>query len=136
ARPSSRSPSGSSQLRGARGPCLATARVPRSTSPDPGCTMTPRVTRQRTAIREALAEADEFGSAQRWHESLSRAGESIGLATVYRNLQALAETGEVDAVMTDDGQSLYRLCGDQGGHHHHLRCRVCGAAVEIEGPGV
>lgn len=98
--------------------------------------MTQRVTRQRTAILEALAEADEFRSAQQWHESLARAGESIGLATVYRNLQALAESGEVDQVMTEEGQSLYRLCGDQGGHHHHLRCRVCGAAVEIEGPGV
>lgn len=98
--------------------------------------MTVRITRQRTAILDALTEADEFRSAQQWHESMTRGGDSIGLATVYRNLQALADAGEVDAVRDDDGEVLYRLCHAVGEHHHHLRCRECGTAVEIDGPAV
>ena len=98
--------------------------------------MTVRITRQRTAILDALTEADEFRSAQQWHESMTRGGGSIGLATVYRNLQALADAGEVDAVRDDDGEVLYRLCHSVGEHHHHLRCRECGTAVEIDGPAV
>lgn len=98
--------------------------------------MTVRITRQRTAILDALTEADEFRSAQQWHESMTRGGDSIGLATVYRNLQALADAGEVDAVRDDDGEVLYRLCHAVGAHHHHLRCRECGTAVEIDGPAV
>lgn len=98
--------------------------------------MTVRTTRQRTAILDALTEADEFRSAQQWHEVMSRSGDRIGLATVYRNLQAMADAGAVDAVRDEEGEVLYRLCHATGEHHHHLRCRTCGTAVEIEGPAV
>ncbi len=98
--------------------------------------MTLRTTRQRTAILDALTEADEFRSAQQWHEIMSRAGDRIGLATVYRNLQAMADSGDVDSVRDEAGEVLYRLCHDVGSHHHHLRCRECGTAVEIDGPAV
>jgi len=99
-----------------------------------------RKTRQRGAILDALAASDEFKSAQGWHDLLrhadsEEAGGAIGLATVYRTLQSLAESGEVDAVRAADGEALYRRCGSPAVHHHHLRCRVCGAAEEIEGPG-
>jgi Fur family ferric uptake transcriptional regulator len=102
-----------------------------------------RKTRQRAAVLEALSGTDEFRSAQQWHELLRRKAvraddphPPIGLATVYRTLQTLAESGEVDAVRGDDGEALYRRCGNCDCHHHHLRCRTCGAGVEIEGPGV
>lgn len=98
--------------------------------------MSQRVTKQRTAILAALHEADEFRSAQQWHEQLSRSGAKIGLATVYRNLQILADSGDVDAVRDDAGEVLYRLCHAHDTHHHHLRCRSCGTAVEIDGPAV
>lgn len=38
----------------------------------------------------------------------------------------------VDTVRSDDGEALYRLCANEG-HHHHLVCRSCGKAVEIAG---
>ena len=49
-------------------------------------------------------------------------GAKIGLTTVYRALQALADTGQVDVLRTDDGESVYRACAS-GDHHHHLVCR-------------
>jgi Fur family ferric uptake transcriptional regulator len=97
--------------------------------------MTQRVTRQRTAVAEALIALDDFRSAQQLHEYLRAHGDSIGLATVYRTLQALAEAGQVDVLQTADGESLYRRC-ERREHHHHLVCRSCGATVEIDGPNV
>ena len=43
-----------------------------------------------------------------------------------------AEAGRADTVRLD-GQQLFRLCGDDG-HHHHLVCTNCGKTVEIESP--
>ena len=62
------------------------------------------------------------------------AASAVGLATVYRTLQRLADAGEVDMLRTEDGEAIYRRCSDT--HHHHLVCRVCGATVEVEGPAV
>lgn len=94
----------------------------------------PRMTRQRAAVLEALTAGD-FRSAQGWHDLLRHEGSSIGLATVYRTLQSLAESGGVDTVVTETGETLYRLCEDTQTHHHHLRCRECGAAEDVEIPG-
>ncbi|WNM25499.1 Fur family transcriptional regulator [Demequina capsici] len=93
----------------------------------------PRMTRQRTAVLEALGHGD-FRSAQSWHDLLRHDGSNIGLATVYRTLQSLAEAGDVDTVVTDAGETLYRRCETPEVHHHHLRCRVCGAAEDIDIP--
>jgi Fur family ferric uptake transcriptional regulator len=93
-----------------------------------------RPTRQRIAVTEALASFDDFRSAQEIHELLDRRGAKVGLATVYRTLQRLNESREVDMLRTEDGEAVYRRCSDT--HHHHLVCRECGATVEIEGPAV
>ncbi|MFC9019127.1 Fur family transcriptional regulator, partial [Streptomyces albidoflavus] len=94
-----------------------------------------RSTRQRAAVAAALAQVDEFRSAQDLHDILKHQGDSVGLTTVYRTLQSLADAGEVDVLRTHDGEAVYRRCST-GDHHHHLVCRVCGKAVEVEGPAV
>ncbi|MGZ4613094.1 MAG: Fur family transcriptional regulator [Kineosporiaceae bacterium] len=93
-----------------------------------------RSTRQKAAINAVLDQTDEFLTAQDLHERLRLQGESVGLATVYRSLQALSEAGEVDQLRTGDGETAYRRCSR--GHHHHLVCRTCGRTVEVEGPAV
>jgi Fur family transcriptional regulator, ferric uptake regulator len=93
----------------------------------------PRTTRQRRAVAEILSRIDDFRSAQDIHELLRRSDAKVGLATVYRALQGLAESGQVD-VLNHDGEVLYRRCSST--HHHHLVCRTCGRTVEIEGPAV
>lgn len=94
-----------------------------------------RRTRQRAAIDEVLDETDDFTSAQQLHSMLRDRGSRIGLATVYRTLQTLAEDGRVDVLRTDSGVAVYRRCRVDD-HHHHLVCRSCGAAVEIARPAV
>ena len=96
----------------------------------------PRVrgTRQRTAVADLLARVDGFRSAQELHDLLRHRGEPVGLATVSRALQSLADAGEVDVLRTSDGESVYRRCSS--GHHHHLVCRSWWRLVEVEGPAV
>jgi Fur family ferric uptake transcriptional regulator len=93
-----------------------------------------RSTRQRAAVNEILGELAEFRTAQQLHDELRRQGNSIGLTTVYRTLQSLADDGNVDMIRTGDGEAAYRRCST--GHHHHLVCRSCGRAVEVSGPAV
>ncbi len=94
-----------------------------------------RMTRQRSAVSDALEGLEDFRSAQQMHELLREHGNSVGLATVYRTLQSMAEDGDVDVLRTPEGEAVYRRCA-RSGHHHHLVCRDCGRTVEIEGPGV
>ncbi len=93
-----------------------------------------RPTRQRTAVADALGSVEDFRSAQDIHALLAERGDRVGLATVYRTLQRLADAGEVDVLRTEDGEAAYRRCS--ASHHHHLVCRSCGATVEVEGPAV
>lgn len=93
----------------------------------------PRTTRQRSALLEALSRQDDFRSAQQIHEQMRADGESVGLATVYRNLQSLARAGDLDVLVGEDGESRYRQCAATG-HHHHLVCRECGRTVEFLAP--
>jgi Fur family ferric uptake transcriptional regulator len=93
-----------------------------------------RSTRQRSAVTRLLEDTDDFRSAQEIHEQLRRSGEGIGLTTVYRTLQTLADAGEIDMLRTDSGEAIYRRCSAH--HHHHLVCKHCGRTVEVEGPTV
>jgi Fur family transcriptional regulator, ferric uptake regulator len=93
-----------------------------------------RRTRQRAAVDEILSHLEEFRTAQQIHDVLRRQGDSVGLTTVYRTLQAMVDSGELDALRTNEGETAYRRCSN--GHHHHLVCRRCGRTVEVSGPAV
>lgn len=93
-----------------------------------------RSTPQRRAVVSCLERFDDFRSAQEVHTLLHESGERVGLATVYRTLQALADGGEVDLLRAEDGEARYRRCSTS--HHHHLVCRTCGRTVEVDGPAV
>ena len=61
-----------------------------------------RQTRQRTAVAEALEAQGEFRSAQEIYDIVRQRGDSVGLTTVYRALQAMAEDGQVDVIVQPD----------------------------------
>jgi Fur family transcriptional regulator, ferric uptake regulator len=109
--------------------------VRRVTTQQPARGTRARGTRQAQALAAALADMPGFSSAQEIHAELRRKGEQVGLTTVYRHLQALSETGEIDAIRDDNGEILYKRC-ETTVHHHHLTCRVCGRSVEVEGKAV
>ncbi len=88
------------------------------------------MTRSNPRVLRTLEHAGGFASAQEVYKMMQREGESIGLTTVYRSLQSLVSDKMVDVLRRDDGEAIYRLCGEA--HHHHLVCKNCGETVEIE----
>ncbi|WP_298741014.1 Fur family transcriptional regulator [uncultured Microbacterium sp.] len=97
--------------------------------------MVQRNTWQRDRVRTALGDAAGFVSAQDLHAALRTDNTGIGLATVYRALATLAASGEADQLQSPEGEAIYRACSSTG-HHHHLICRSCGRAVEIQASDV
>ncbi|MGO1591213.1 MAG: Fur family transcriptional regulator [Ancrocorticia sp.] len=91
--------------------------------------MASRNTAQRAAITALMEHTPEFVSAQELHDQLTDSGHTIGLATVYRTLTALADEGKLD-VLRADSETLYRHCDSQA-HHHHIVCTRCGRTVEV-----
>jgi Fur family ferric uptake transcriptional regulator len=86
-------------------------------------------------VLAGLSDATTFVSAQQIHARLRESGETIGLTSVYRALQSLTDDGQVDVLRTQGGEATYRRCGSDR-HHHHLVCRECGDAVEVEAPAM
>lgn len=86
-------------------------------------------TKQRKAISDLLLSITKFSSAQEVHNLLVSRGEKIGLATVYRTLQALSETGLIDSLKSENGETLYKICSKN--HHHHLVCTKCATTSEF-----
>ncbi|MDN6135627.1 MAG: transcriptional repressor [Brevibacterium sp.] len=91
-----------------------------------------RSTAQKAVISSALDNEKRFVSAQQLHRTLEDHGHTVGLATVYRQLNALSESGHADSIIIAEKQ-LFRACAQEE-HHHHLVCESCGKAVEIEPP--
>lgn len=89
-----------------------------------------RATRQRAAIEDALERSQAFVSAQELHQQLKDTGRRVGLTTVYRTLQSLADAARVDVLRNEHGELIYRRCESRR-HHHHLVCTSCGKSVEI-----
>ena len=89
-------------------------------------------TRQRQAVLHSTRFFSLFRSTKEIYTELRSAGESVGLATVYRHLQSLAGEGVLDTLQTKKGELLYRCCRSDG-HHHHLVCEHCGRTTEIDG---
>jgi Fur family transcriptional regulator, ferric uptake regulator len=118
---------------------------PSTAAHDPARTTAGRVrnTRQAGVIEDVLREQDGFRSAQQLHAAIVASGGKVGLTTVYRYLNTLADTGRADVVHNADGEAQFRLCGEgdhtdhgDAGHHHHVVCRACGRSVEVSGPEV
>ena len=65
------------------------------------------MTKQRAAVVDTLRGLDKFASAQAIHEILTEQGESVGLTTVYRTLQSLADVDAVDVLYSPEGETLY-----------------------------
>jgi Fur family ferric uptake transcriptional regulator len=85
-------------------------------------------------VISVLERVGGFASAQEVYQLLRRNSQSIGLTTVYRALQSLLDDKAVDTLRRDDGEAIYRLCGEN--HHHHLVCKSCGTTIEIQAQAI
>lgn len=80
----------------------------------------------RSAVVELLGRQDCCVSAQEIFDQLRRARRPVGIASVYRALDALVELRLVKRVDAGDGIARYEPAQPDGDHHHHLVCRDCG----------
>ncbi|CAM5608404.1 Fur family transcriptional regulator [Streptomyces aurantiogriseus] len=90
-----------------------------------------RPTRQRSALVEALANCQDFISAQDLHARMTEDGTRIGLTTVYRALRDLEAADTVDVAQAGAGERLYRW-RPAGRHRHYLICRACGSSRPVD----
>jgi Fur family ferric uptake transcriptional regulator len=80
----------------------------------------------RAAVVELLGRQNCCLSAQDIHNQLRKARRPVGIASVYRALEALADLRLVKRVDAGDGIARYEPAPVDGDHHHHLVCRDCG----------
>ena len=80
----------------------------------------------RRAVVELLGRQNCCLSAQEIFDQLRRARRPVGIASVYRALEALVELRLVKRVDAGDGIARYEPAQAGGDHHHHLVCRDCG----------
>ena len=91
-------------------------------------------TKQQQAVLHCLrARAEECISAAELSEDLRHEGLTVGLATVYRQLDRLTQQGLVHKVTTEEG-ALYQYCPQAGCRHDCvlLRCERCGRMVHLD----
>lgn len=91
-------------------------------------------TKQRQAILRALERrGDSPAAAPELADALRREGCPVGLATIYRQLDRMAETGLVHRIATDAG-CLYQYCPRQaeGTACFLLRCQSCGRLEHLD----
>ena len=88
----------------------------------------------RAAVVELLGRQDCCLSAQEIFDSLRKARRPVGIASVYRALEALTELRLVKRVDAGDGIARYERATPDGDHHHHLVCRDCGKVEAFTDP--
>jgi Fur family ferric uptake transcriptional regulator len=89
-----------------------------------------RITPQREMIIQALAHGNAHATAEQVYTDVRQRSQAINLATVYRTLDLLVDTGLASRVLMADGQALYSTV--QHGPHLHLVCRQCAATFTAD----
>ena len=90
-----------------------------------------RVTRQRLAVFDALAELRGHRGVDEIADALRERGESLPVTSVYNAVEALEAVGLVSIAHRGPPRALYEVAGR--GHDHFI-CRVCGTILDVDAP--
>ena len=88
------------------------------------------ISKKQEHLLEELRKCDDELSGQELHRLLINKGKSIGLTTVYRNLQILLKQGLIRSRHLPTGEVLYTPVDRD---IHHLTCVQCGETSKLEG---
>ena len=90
-----------------------------------------RKTSQRVAIEQVFANENRpLGIEEILALGRSQV-ESLNLATVYRNLKLLVDTGRLTQINHPVVGTMYERAGK--GHHHHFHCHTCNRVYDLPG---
>jgi Fur family transcriptional regulator, ferric uptake regulator len=92
-------------------------------------TTSQRQTRSQVRILELLRAVPRPISAQDLYLELRQQEKGMGLATVYRSLEALRLSGSVQSRSLASGEAVYSLIQED---RHHLTCLRCGQSLPID----
>ena len=90
----------------------------------------------RDAVIDYLGSQRCAASAQEIHAALRAEGRSIGMASVYRSLDALHNAHLVQRFETGHGEGRYEAVAPGGEHHHHVVCDDCERILPFEDPAL
>ena len=88
-----------------------------------------RSTRQKQLILDILRRTDAPMTATVLYREALLQSPSLAKSTVYRNLEAMAQRGEVERGLLETGESFYRI--GEHGHHHYMICRTCNRMQDL-----
>lgn len=88
-------------------------------------------TRQRNLILDTFFQLDGHFSVEQLWGKVRELDPRVSVATVYRTMKLLAESGLAHAQNFGDGQTRYEPAVGRE-HHDHLICTRCGTIVEFE----
>ena len=91
-----------------------------------------RWTPQRKLILEVFLKQEGHVPIEDLHEKIHSQDQTIGIATLYRTMKLLVDSGLADIHTFNDKTTYERLY--QVKHHDHLICKVCEKTVEFEHP--
>ena len=86
----------------------------------------------RLAVIDLLATQPCALTATEIEEDLRRKGHRVGLASVYRTLELLADMRLVGRLEVGQGIARYEPLTPDGEHHHHLVCDHCGRVIPFD----
>ncbi len=88
-----------------------------------------RMTGQRRVIARVLSESNDHPDAEELHRRASSIDPHISIATVYRTVRLLEESGILERHDFRDGRSRYEEMPDE--HHDHLIDVQTGKVIEF-----
>jgi len=94
----------------------------------------PYTTKQQQAVMACLeARHRELISVNELAEELRTAGDPVGLATIYRQLEKLEKSGHIHKVNTEEG-AFYQYCDHGEGDRDCflLKCTGCGRILHLD----
>jgi len=86
----------------------------------------------RLAVIDLLSKQPCALTAPEIEAALRRKGHRVGLATVYRTLELLADLKLVGRLEVGQGIARYEPLTPGGDHHHHLVCDHCGRVIPFD----
>ena len=89
-----------------------------------------KITPQRRAVLKAIADSQDHLTPAELHQRARQERPDIGLVTVYRTLEMLADVGLI-CEMHSGGNCRSYLLRRPEEHHHHLICSDCGQVVDF-----
>jgi Fur family ferric uptake transcriptional regulator len=92
-----------------------------------------KITKQRRAVLNAFLQCEDHISAEELHKLVVSTDPKVGLATVYRTISLLTQSGLASELDFGDGMKRYEH-NYRHSHHDHMICTECGKIIEFNHP--